>query len=269
MTNWSEQRKRLIDRAIKVFGEGLLAAVSDERWRHYSDLSLKRYDLFKTVATEAEVLREAYRQSQAKAAEARAYLEPVIVALRQSATEYTNPAQFGTELLIFDREVEAALNLAKKPDQVVSAFKEGTKFTTNNAQRYAWIRNLDKAILRVEDLAGKRAQGDAREAALAALRIVLPLRARLEHLRDEAFAKTFPDHAEFMATIAEREAELRLNSVETYGGDRRALTNAFRVVAAAVTDGTDDNGRPQAIALLEEFAKGFERWLDEPTGASA
>lgn len=107
------------------------------------------------------------------------------------------------------------------------------------------------------------------DAALTTLRTVLPLRRRLEYLRDEAFSMTFPKHADFMATVAERETDLRLNSVETHGKERRSLANAFRSAAAHETDGTDDEGRPLANALLDEFAKGFDHWLDEGGNTSA
>jgi hypothetical protein len=152
MELWSVKRRNLIQQAIDEFQEDVAQVFANPRWRHYSDMSLKRYDQFEALRQAAQRLEKAYSDSVALAREAQNYCEAVARDFRQSASDLVSPSQFGNEILIFDREVEAKINLARKPDDVVAAFKEGTTYTTNKAQRYAWIRNMDKALRRIEEM---------------------------------------------------------------------------------------------------------------------
>lgn len=274
MELWSVKRRNLIQQAIDEFQEDVAQVFANPRWRYYSDMSLKRYDQFEALRQAAQRLEKAYGDSVALAREAQNYCEAVARDFRQSASDLVSPSQFGNEILIFDREVEAKINLARKPDDVVAAFKEGTTYTTNKAQRYAWIRNMDKALRRIEELTQStegpsffpETQEQRIDAQNRTLRTITTKRAELEQLSEAAFAETFPKYADLVSRAEQYEEELHKNTDDKLGFDRLLLQNAVKGAAADAStwwaEGVTDDGSV-TNPLLDEFAAEFGKHLAE------
>lgn len=272
---WAQERQTVIQAGIERFKEEVERIKADPRWRAYADRGLRDYDFSMAVMAAADKhLRGAYRQSKALSEEARRYCEALVADVRKSLADYTNPSQFGAELLIHDREVESRLALARTVNDVLRAFEDGTAHTGNKAQKYAWVRNMDRALQRIEALAQAEAKshywgGEAEERhdAEQTLRTASVARGRLEELAERARAEIFPKTAVFEEMLQEAAAELESNHEGTHEYERRLLAATFQSTAQSTVSwwGGEVSDEPTGNEVLAKFAEndgGLKEWLE-------
>lgn len=262
MKKYHEERERLIAQAIDTFKQQVNDIKNNPRWNHYSDKTLRRYDMATAIMGAAAELKAAYQKSRKLAEEARAYCEAIARDMRQAASDYTSPAQFGSELLLYDREIEGKLAMATKPEEVTQVFTDGTMHTTNRAQRYAWVRNLHVAIARLQETAkpaqpskywpGTEVPGDD-------LSTITAQRARLETLAKDVFQEVFPKYTDFIAAAKEAEEELEQN--RSTAAENRLIMAHIQNAAVSLHSYFDPEG--SANEILDTFAKNVTEWLEQ------
>lgn len=248
-----EERQRTMEQALQEFRQRVAQVLADPRWGYYSDQKLKEYDQFQAFVSAAQVLKAGRQKSENLAKEARAYLEPLAMDLRRSAVDYTSPEQFGSALLVHDREVEGKLNLARIPGEVARVFEDGAKLASSKAGRYAWLRNLDRAVKRAEELEQtvKETNPWGDTPAGTAHRAASRMRPQLEQIAREAHDALFPRHDEFLNRATEAEEDLQATDAHGYH-ERKMLAVTLQAKA----------GKFGQNPLIDTFAGKTEEWLD-------